>query len=84
MISSTLPSDSSSTITLAVTGMHCQSCVDLVGDSLSATPGVVEASVDLEAGRAFVVVHSGASVSPDELCAAVVAAGYGAVAVPDS
>src|SRR5918996_2341390 len=41
-------------VRLAVEGMHCASCVAKVEDSLRATAGVVEASVNLANGEAAV------------------------------
>ncbi|MEQ1831432.1 MAG: heavy metal-associated domain-containing protein, partial [Candidatus Eisenbacteria bacterium] len=41
--------------TLKVSGMMCANCVQTIGDALQATPGVVSADVDLEAGRADVL-----------------------------
>jgi P-type Cu+ transporter len=66
-------------VELAVTGMHCPSCVALVEETLVGAPGVAEATVDLEAGRASVVFRPDA-VSVDALCAAILGAGYGAEA----
>ncbi len=66
---------------LAIEGMHCGSCSALIEETLVEDLGVLEAHVDLDAGRATVVfdatVHSVA-----DLCDAVAAAGYTAVAAP--
>ena len=67
------------TVDLMVSGMHCPSCSALVEETLLADPGVRQAVVDLEAGRASVTFDRGA-VSVDDLCAAVVGAGYTATA----
>ena len=67
----------SRTMTLAVEGMTCASCVRRVERSLSKVPGVAEASVNLATERATV------TFAPDEttladLIGAVEKAGYGA------
>jgi Cu+-exporting ATPase len=62
---------------IEVTGMHCQSCVALLEETLTETAGVHSATVDLEQARAFVTFDP-AQASIDALCAAIVSAGYGA------
>jgi len=57
--------------------MHCPSCAALIEDTLVACPGVTTAVVDLTTGRASVAFGAGA-VFLDDLCAAVVSAGYSA------
>jgi copper chaperone len=64
-----------SNIELKVDGMSCQNCVRHVGEALRAVPGVQDAQVDLEAGRAR-VQHDGADVS--KLIEALDEAGYDA------
>jgi copper chaperone CopZ len=54
--------------------MTCSACANAVMRVLSRIPGVAQAEVDLAAGRAVV---SGPAL-PEELVAAVQAAGYGA------
>lgn len=71
------PAPGSRTMTLAVEGMTCASCVRRVERSLSKVPGVAEASVNLATERATV------TFAPDEatladLIGAVEKAGYGA------
>jgi P-type Cu+ transporter len=88
MTPSTYPSPSagsrqpkgSATTELAVTGMHCGSCVALVEESLAEQHGVRESSVDLDAGRA-VVRYDPALLGVDDLCAIVAEAGYSATPV---
>ncbi|WP_227418368.1 heavy metal translocating P-type ATPase [Roseitranquillus sediminis] len=63
------------TITLAVEGMTCASCVGRVERALKAVPGVLEASVNLAAGAATVRVPSGA-VGAADLIGAVERVGY--------
>lgn len=62
---------------LAVEGMHCPSCAALLREVLVEDLGVLDATVDLDAGRAS-VRYDPAVHGVDDLCAAVVAAGYGA------
>jgi copper chaperone CopZ len=69
--------DGSTTVELTLGGMHCQSCVALIHDTLIRDPAVHSASVDLDTARAS-VVFDGSSLSVDDLCAAVVSAGYSA------
>ncbi len=63
------------TVDLAVSGMSCASCVGRVERALLAVPGVLSAEVNLATERARVRVLAGAA-GPDELLAAVRAAGY--------
>jgi copper chaperone CopZ len=74
------PEPGPTTVELAVVGMHCQSCVALIEDTLGRDPGVEAVTVDLDAGRAS-VVYDERAVSVDGLCAVVAAAGYSARAV---
>jgi len=60
---------------LSVEGMHCGSCVALIEETLVEDLGVEAAEVDLQSGRATVTFDP-ARHSVDDLCAAVVAAGY--------
>ena len=68
---------------LAIGGMSCASCVSRVEKSLSAVPGVAEASVNLASERAS-VVYDPALASLDALIAAVEAVGYTATAAPEA
>ncbi len=70
------------TVRLAVTGMHCGSCVAFVEEVLMDQSGVAAATVDLEGGTARVTFDP-SGVSVDALCAAVTGAGYGASLVGD-
>jgi Cu+-exporting ATPase len=65
------------TVELAVTGMHCGSCAALIEESLAGNPGVTRATVDLDSAVARVDFDT-ASVSVGELCAVVAGAGYSA------
>ncbi|MGH9172035.1 MAG: heavy-metal-associated domain-containing protein [Acidimicrobiales bacterium] len=60
---------------LSVKGMHCGSCVALIEETLVEDLGVDKAEVDLGSGQATVTFDP-ARHSVDDLCAAVVAAGY--------
>ncbi len=70
-------SESSVTVELALTGMHCGSCVALIEEVLADQPGVTSAAVDLDTAAAR-VTFDGSALSVDELCSAVAGAGYGA------
>ena len=59
---------------LSISGMTCTGCAANVTRVLSRVPGVTEAAVDLERGRATVR----GTARPADLIAAVQAAGYGA------
>jgi len=74
--------DAGSTLDLRVAGMSCAACVRRVERALLRVPGVRSAEVNLASERARVHVASGAA-GPDELAAAVRAAGYEA-ALPAS
>ena len=67
----------STTTEISISGMSCGSCVRHVTDALRGVPGVTEARVELQAGRA-VVVHDPASTVPESLLQAVEEAGYAA------
>lgn len=59
---------------LAISGMSCGGCADTVKRVLSRVPGVTDAKVDFASSHAVV---SG-QAKPEDLIAAVEAAGYGA------
>jgi copper chaperone CopZ len=61
-------------VTLKVEGMSCNHCVGRVQNALDATPGVIEAKVDLASGTAEVRVGTGTDIS--RLAEAVTEAGY--------
>ena len=65
-------------VDLAVTGMTCAACVGRVERALQATPGVVEATVNLATERARVRYAPGAT-DPARLAAAVRQTGYDVV-----
>ncbi|CAM2181122.1 Cu(+) exporting P-type ATPase [Burkholderia latens] len=62
------------TVELAVDGMHCGGCSGRVQRALAAVPGVVDATVDLDAHAATVTAHD--AVAPARLVDAVEGAGY--------
>jgi Cu+-exporting ATPase len=63
------------TARLSITGMHCGSCSALIEETLTEQPGVVEASVDLDAARA-VVRFDPAQLGTADLCGLVDGVGY--------
>jgi len=63
------------TLTLAISGMTCASCVGRVEDALRARPGVLEASANLATEQAQVRYLIGAT-DPADLARAVTEAGY--------
>jgi len=65
------------TVVIAVTGMHCGSCVALLEETLTECPGVTHAVVDLTSALANVAFDPSATAVED-LCAAVIREGYGA------
>ena len=72
-------SDEPTTVSFAVEGMHCASCVARIEKSLKALPNVVDARVNLATERATVETKAPAP-SFDRLARAVEQAGYKAVA----
>ena len=66
------------TTVLALSGMHCASCVALVEETLAACPGVTHVNVDLDSALASITFDPSAT-AVDILCAAVIQEGYGAV-----
>lgn len=71
------PTEPGAAVELAISGMHCESCVALVEEVLTEQDGVRSATVDLEAARA-VVRFDPRRIGVDELRAAVAEAGYAA------
>ena len=69
----------STTIRLAVTGMHSGACVALIERVLGEQPGVSSVVVDLSTSTASVTIDP-AIATVDVLCAVVTDAGYGASA----
>ena len=61
-------------VTIAISGMHCQHCVQTVTRALERVPGVTHAAVFLAEGEAEVDVTP--DVAPAALAAAVTGAGY--------
>src|SRR5215208_6484059 len=71
-------------VVIPVTGMTCAACQGRVQRTLSKTPGVVDASVNLMMGNAT-VAYDPAATSPDALVERIRATGYGAeLPVPDA
>src|SRR5262245_14805296 len=67
--------DDSPSVTLAIQGMHCASCVTTIENALAAVPGVEDASVNLGTARAEV---RGLDLDSPRLIAAVRESGYDA------
>jgi Cu+-exporting ATPase len=65
----------SARVEMTLAGMHCRSCALLIEDTLIEQPGVQMATVDLDSAHAS-VEYDPRAVTPAELCAAVVDAGY--------
>jgi copper chaperone CopZ len=63
------------TLNLTVHGMTCGNCARSVEKKLASTPGVTQASVDLQAERAT-VEYDAALVKPDTLANAVRGLGF--------
>ncbi len=61
------------TLEFTVTGMTCDHCVRSVTNAAEETPGVTNASVDLEAGRAVI---EGENIDPEAVIAAIREEGY--------
>ncbi len=64
-------------LVIPVTGMTCAACQGRVQRTLSKTPGVVDATVNLMMGSAT-VAYDPAAVSPEALVETIRATGYGA------
>jgi Cu+-exporting ATPase len=62
-------------VRLGIEGMHCASCVNSTEESLQATPGVIEASVNLATEEAS-ITYEPERVGVGDLLAAVARAGY--------
>src|SRR5262245_37422160 len=67
-------------VTLAIQGMHCASCVNTIENALASVPGVEDASVNLGTARAEV---RGRGLETPSLIAAVRESGYDARAAED-
>src|SRR5579862_6315104 len=74
------PVEGPATAELVLEGMHCSACATRIERALATQPAVLSASVNLATHRAFVTFDP-ATGTPDDLCAAVDAVGYGAVAL---
>jgi Cu+-exporting ATPase len=65
----------SESVTVGVSGMTCATCADTIRDALEATPGVVDAAVNVATDEAR-VRYNPADASPGDLHEAIEAAGY--------
>ena len=68
------------TIKFSVSGMHCQSCAQLITMELSDVPGVTGVAVDLKSGMGSVTLTD-EKLSVSDVTAAVERAGYKATIV---
>jgi copper chaperone CopZ len=64
------------TVEMAVTGMHCESCAALIQEVLAEQPGVLASEVDLERARASLTFDEGAT-NLGALQSAITELGYG-------
>jgi copper chaperone CopZ len=71
------------TVELAVTGMHCESCAALIEETLADQPGLLAARVDLGAERAEVTFDE-AVTHLSAVQSAIAELGYGSSPVGDS
>ncbi|MFO1476643.1 MAG: cation-translocating P-type ATPase [Verrucomicrobiota bacterium] len=62
----------------SITGMTCGNCARHVTEAIQSVPGVLTASVSLDAGRASVRWKPGETANPGAVTQAVAAEGYGA------
>jgi len=68
-------------VTLKIDGMTCSSCAKKIEKNLKALPEVSSAHVDVEKGKAEVVLKEGKTLEPSALEATVKKAGYEAKAL---
>ena len=68
------------TARLEVEGMHCESCVALISETLAELPGIASAEVDL-AGHRAEVRFDGTTTDLGTICAAIADLGYPATPV---
>ncbi len=64
--------------TFPIKGMHCASCVRVIEKSLSRTPGIKEANVNLATEKAT-VIYEDTECSPNQIASAVSNVGYAAL-----
>jgi len=69
------PTSPTTRVRFAVDGMHCASCVSKVEGALTATPGVLDAAVNLATEEAT-VTYAPAETRTDDLITAIERAGY--------
>lgn len=67
-------------VSIALEGMHCASCVATIEKALTSVPGVTSASVNLATARAEI---EGRNLEPEQLIEAVRASGYDARTASD-
>jgi len=69
------------TLTFAVTGMHCASCGMLIDDTLEDLPGVTRSQTSVKASRTTVTADP-TQITTDEIITAISEAGYAATWEP--
>jgi copper chaperone len=74
--------DETSTLNLAIDGMHCGSCALLIDDALSDLPGVRTSSTSTK-NRLATVVHD-QRISPTEIIGTIEELGYQAKPAPSN
>ena len=75
---STTPPEAAVALTtteLHVEGMTCDGCADTIREALQPRAGIVRVEVDVE-GKKAVVSHDATQISPQDVAAAITAAGY--------
>jgi copper chaperone CopZ len=77
------PGVSFTTSELAVSGMHCQSCVLLIEEELIEHPAVAQVHVDLHGGRAE-IEHDPSRLGVAEIAELITTLGYPAAPVTGS
>ncbi|MHB8919252.1 MAG: heavy metal translocating P-type ATPase, partial [Desulfocucumaceae bacterium] len=68
---------------IAITGMTCAACAGRVEKALSSMPGVISASVNLAAEKAYVEYDSG-EISAADVISRISSAGYGGSEIKDN
>jgi copper chaperone len=72
---STVLAATDTSVTIPVSGMHCDHCISRVKASLAKVSGVKSVHADLEKGQAVVAYEKG-KVDPAQLAQAIEAAGF--------
>ena len=70
-----MESGSPTAVDLDLSGMHCQSCVLLIQETLDGDPAILSASVDLDSAKARVTFEPG-TTSAEAICTTITDLGY--------